>query len=238
MTEWKRKHPTAASGGIRYWIRQWYSGCTKGSAGGTIKEMMEAEIDAHLGYEKSERSDNEDSRNGYKAKQINAVMAAWKSTFHRIDNHRLNLRLWKKDKRTSQILTRKSFRCIPKEWRPVRFPKRWWISMVSRLQKDSFPMLRINKIMSEIEDWQNRPLSAVYPVIYIAAIHYSARDNGIIRKIAAYVILEINTDGYKEVLTIRIDENESSKYWLSVFMIWKTVVQKIFWSYVRMVLPA
>lgn len=80
-------------------------------------------------------------------------------------------------------------------------------------------MLRINKIMSEIEDWQNRPLSAVYPVIYIAAIHYSARDNGIIRKIAAYVILEINTDGYKEVLTIRIDENESSKYWLSVFMI-------------------
>ncbi|MDI3537215.1 MAG: putative transposase [Anaerophaga sp.] len=88
--------------------------------------------------------------------------------------------------------------------------------MVSRLQKGSFPMLRINKIMSEIEDWQNRPLSAVYPVIYIDAIHYSVRDNGIIRKIAAYVILEINTDGYKEVLTIRIDENESSKYWLSV----------------------
>jgi transposase-like protein len=88
--------------------------------------------------------------------------------------------------------------------------------MVSRLQKGSFPMLRINKIMPEIEAWQNRPLSAVYPVIYIDAIHYSVRDNGIIRKIAAYVILEINTDGYKEVLTIRIDENESSKYWLSV----------------------
>jgi Transposase and inactivated derivatives len=78
-------------------------------------------------------------------------------------------------------------------------------------------MLRINKIMPEIEAWQNRPLSAVYPVIYIDAIHYSVRDNGIIRKIAAYVILEINTDGHKEVLTIRIDENESSKYWLSVF---------------------
>jgi len=89
--------------------------------------------------------------------------------------------------------------------------------MVSRLQKGSFPMLRINKIMPEIEAWQNRPLSAVYPVIYIDAIHYSVRDNGIIRKIAAYVILEINTDGHKEVLTIRIDENESSKYWLSVF---------------------
>ena len=40
--------------------------------GGTIKEMMEAEMDEHLGYEKSERSDNEDYRNGYKTKQVNS----------------------------------------------------------------------------------------------------------------------------------------------------------------------
>lgn len=42
------------------------------------------------------------------------------------------------------------------------------------------------------------------------------RDNGVIRKLAAYVILGINMDGQKEVLTIRVGENESSKYWLSV----------------------
>lgn len=70
--------------------------------------------------------------------------------------------------------------------------------------------------MPQIEDWQNRPLSEVYPVIYIDTIHYSARDNGVIRKLAAYVILGINQDGYKEVLTIEIGENESAKYWLSV----------------------
>ena len=40
--------------------------------GGTIKEMMEAEMDNHLGYEKSERSDNDDYRNGYKRKQVNS----------------------------------------------------------------------------------------------------------------------------------------------------------------------
>ena len=40
--------------------------------GGTIKEMMEAEMDDHLGYQKSERSDNEDYRNGYKSKRINS----------------------------------------------------------------------------------------------------------------------------------------------------------------------
>ena len=73
-----------------------------------------------------------------------------------------------------------------------------------------------DKIMPQIEDWQNRPLSEVYPVLYIDAIHYSVRDNGVIRKLAAYVILGINPEGRKEVLTIEVGENESSKYWLSV----------------------
>ena len=73
-----------------------------------------------------------------------------------------------------------------------------------------------DKLLPQIEDWQNRPLSEVYPVLFIDAIHYSVRDNGMIRKLAAYVILGINADGYKEVLTIQVGENESAKYWLSV----------------------
>ena len=46
--------------------------------------------------------------------------------------------------------------------------------------------------------------------------HYSARDNGVLRKLAAYVILGISCTGHKEVLTIQVGENESAKYWLSV----------------------
>ena len=63
---------------------------------------------------------------------------------------------------------------------------------------------------------KNRPLDEVYPILYIDAIHYSVRDNGVIRKLAAYVILGINTEGKKEVLTISVGDNESAKYWLSV----------------------
>lgn len=73
-----------------------------------------------------------------------------------------------------------------------------------------------DKIIPQIEDWQNRPLSQIYPVLYIDALHYSVRDNGVIRKLAAYVVLGVNLDGRKEILTIEIGENESSKYWLSV----------------------
>ena len=46
-----------------------------------------------------------------------------------------------------------------------------------------------DKLLPQIEEWQKRPLSEVYPVIFIDAIHYSARDNNVIQKMVAYVIL-------------------------------------------------
>ena len=52
--------------------------------GGTIKEMMEAEMDDHLGYEKSERSDNDDYRNGYKRKQVNSRSVSYTHLYQRL----------------------------------------------------------------------------------------------------------------------------------------------------------
>ncbi len=73
-----------------------------------------------------------------------------------------------------------------------------------------------DKILPQIEDWQNRPLEVVYPIVYIDAIHFSVREDGVVQKCAAYVVLGIDADGKKDVLTIEVGENESSKYWLSV----------------------
>ena len=56
----------------------------------------------------------------------------------------------------------------------------------------------------------------MYPIVFIDAVHFSARDNGQIRKLAAYVILAVSLTGHKEVLSIHIGENESAKYWLGV----------------------
>lgn len=56
----------------------------------------------------------------------------------------------------------------------------------------------------------------MYPIVFIDAVHFSVRDNGQIRKLAAYVILTVNLTGHKEVLSIHIGENESAKYWLGV----------------------
>jgi transposase-like protein len=73
-----------------------------------------------------------------------------------------------------------------------------------------------DKLLPKIEEWQGRPLSAIYPVVFIDAIHFSVRDNNIIKKMASYTILGINDQGRKEVLSIQIGDNESSKYWLGV----------------------
>ena len=73
-----------------------------------------------------------------------------------------------------------------------------------------------DKILPQIEEWQNRALDDVYPVIYIDAIHYSVTDNSVIVKKAAYVILGLTRDGCKDVLSVTIGENKSAKFWLNV----------------------
>ena len=73
-----------------------------------------------------------------------------------------------------------------------------------------------DKLLPQIEEWQNRPLSSIYPIVFIDAVHFSVRTNGIVEKVAAYIILGINTDGKKDVLSIEIGKNESSKFWLGV----------------------
>jgi len=72
------------------------------------------------------------------------------------------------------------------------------------------------KIMPQLNEWQKRPLEAVYPFVFMDAIHYKNRENHQIVTKAAYVVLGVNLDGYKEILGIWIGENESSKFWLSV----------------------
>ena len=61
--------------------------------GGTIKEMMEAEMDDHLGYGRSERSDNDDYRNGYKSKQVNSSYGSMEIRCHKTENPRFSRRL-------------------------------------------------------------------------------------------------------------------------------------------------
>lgn len=71
-------------------------------------------------------------------------------------------------------------------------------------------------VLEDVTAWQSRPLEAVYPIVYLDAIHLKLRSSGHVQSQAVYVALAINLEGHKELLGLWVGENEGSKFWLSV----------------------
>lgn len=182
--------------------------------GGTIKEMMEAEMDEHLGYGKSERSDNDDYRNGYKRKQINTSYGSMEIEVPQDRKSTFQPQVVKKRQKDISDIDQKIISMYAKGM-TTRQISETLEDIYGFEASEGFISDVTDKLLPEIEEWQHRSLSEVYPVVFIDAIHYSVRSNGIIRKLAAYVMLGINLEGKKEVLSIQVGENESAKYWLS-----------------------
>ena len=82
--------------------------------GGTIKEMMEAEMDDHLGYSKSERSDSDDYRNGYKTKQINSSYGSMEIEVPQDRKSTFEPQVVKKRQKDISYIDQKIFQCMPK----------------------------------------------------------------------------------------------------------------------------
>ena len=183
--------------------------------GDTMEQMLKAELDEHLDYEYGEKPLSLNTRNGSSKKTV-------KSSYGNID---LNIprdregsfepqALKKYQKDISNIenqiismyakgMTTRDISTHIKEIYGFGISE----SMVSKIT---------NKILPNIEEWQNRPLEKVYPFVFLDAIHYHVRENNIVVKKAVYIALGYNTEGYKEILGMWVGENESSKYWLLV----------------------
>lgn len=184
--------------------------------GGTIQEMLQSEMDNHLGYDKYERASEVDNyRNGTKTKRV-------RSKYGELD---INVPQDRQSSFEPQIVSKRQKDISQIDDKIISmYAKGMTTRQISETIEDIYGfdvsegMVSdiTDKLLPEIENWQNRPLASVYPIIFIDAVHFSVRDDGIIRKLAAYVVLGINEDGRKEVLTIEVGENESSKYWLSV----------------------
>ena len=71
-------------------------------------------------------------------------------------------------------------------------------------------------VLEEVTTWQSRPLEAVYPIVYLDAIHLKMRHSGQVKNQAVYLALGINLEGYKELLGLWIGEHEGAKFWLNV----------------------
>ena len=73
-----------------------------------------------------------------------------------------------------------------------------------------------DKLLPELQAWRERPLEAVYPIVWLDAIHYKIKENGRFISKAVYTILGLNIDGKKDLLGLYLSESEGAHHWLSV----------------------
>lgn len=183
--------------------------------GDTIQEMLEAELDEHLGYGSYERSDNPNYRNGTKPKKLRSSYGEIPIDVPQDRNGDFEPKVVPKRHKDISDIEQKVISLYAKG-----LSTRQIADIVNDIYgfepSDGMISDITDKILPRIEEWQSRSLSEVYPIVFIDCIHFSVRDDHIVKKLAAYVILGVNSEGYKEVLSITVGENESAKYWLGV----------------------
>lgn len=183
----------------------------------TIEQMLEAEMDEHLGYEKhnpmGDLSGN--SRNGYNKKTIQTEMGKTEIRVPRDRNGQFEPQLigkyqTKNDGIEQQIIAMyqkgMSTRDIEDHLRDI-YGIDVSPALISRIT---------DKIMPQLMEWQSRPLSAVYPIIFFDGIVFKVRKESRVVNKCAYTVLGINMDGKKEILGIWLSENESASFWTTV----------------------
>ena len=184
---------------------------------GTIQTMLEAEIEHELGYAKNSVSEKNtsNSRNGYSKKTVRSEYGNINLDIPRDRNAEFEPQIIPKYQREitameGQILSLyakgMSSRDIEEHLNNL-YGIDVSPSMISKIT---------DKIIPEIRGWQSRQLEDVYPVVFMDAIHYSVRKEGIVVKKAVYLAIGIDREGRKEVMGFWIGENESSKYWLNI----------------------
>ena len=187
-----------------------------------LQQVMEAELEEKLGYEKSERTANYDEskmlknyRNGYSKKTVKTQLGEVDVKIPRDRNGEYEPQIIGKYDRNADGMEEKIlalYACGMSQRDISEQIKNLYDVEIS----DGLVSKIVDKITPEVTAWQNRPLESVYPFIFMDAIHYKVKENHQYVTKAAYIVLGIRQDGRKDILGVWIGEHESSKFWLSV----------------------
>jgi len=183
-----------------------------------LQAMLEAEMQNHLGYPKNHPLGNNsgNSRNGYSKKTVKTNLGGEteisiprdrKGEFEPVAVKKYEtVESDIEEKIVSMYAKGMSVRDIESHMKDI-----YGINVSSAMVSSI-----TDKVMPLVKQWQERPLSNIYPILYFDGIHFKVRDGGKIISKCAYIVLGINQDGIKEILGIWVGENEGSKFWLSV----------------------
>ena len=182
-----------------------------------LQESMEAEMDASLGYEKNQKGDvpTSNKRNGHSPKTLKSQYGEFQIDAPRDREGGFEPKPIPKYQRDVSGIEEKviplyargmSTRDIHDQIQEL-YGMELSAEMVSKIT---------DRILPEIKEWQSRPLNPVYPFVFMDCIHYKVREDGRTLSRAAYIVLGITADGYKDILSITVGANETSKFWLGM----------------------
>jgi putative transposase len=193
------------------------SGFLKDLVAPVLQEMLEAEMTDHLGYRKNTILGNNtgNSRNGYSKKKLRNNMGQTEIKVPRDRNSQFEPTAVKKYQTSTSEVEEKIISMYAKGMtcRDINdhmqdiYGVEVSAGMISQIT---------DKVLPLVQEWQNRPLDAVYPIVFLDGIHFRVRDSGKIVNKCGYTVLAINTEGKKELLGIWIGENEGAKFWMQV----------------------
>jgi len=185
--------------------------------GETLKGMLEKELDEELGYEKYEKTNEPKTnyRNGHKPKTLKTSMGELEIEVPQDRNAEFEPKIVPKHKTDISEIERQIIAMYGRGMTTREIGEQ--IEDIYGFDASAQLISRItDKVLPMIEEWQNRRLSEVYPIVFIDALVFSVRKEKSVQKASVYVVLGITADGMKEVLSIEVGEMESAKYWLSV----------------------
>ena len=188
----------------------------------TIAEFMEdgleTELDDELGYSRYDycNKNTENSRNGHSSKTLRTSFGDVAVAVPRDRKGEFEPQLLKKNQTSiSQDIEEKILSMYAKGMTTGDIEAH--IHDIYGVDVSDTTVSRItDKILPVAKEWQQRPLEAVYAVVFLDAIHYHVRSEGHIVKKAVYIAIGIDLDGHKDVLGMWVGENESAKYWATV----------------------
>ena len=180
-----------------------------------IEKMLEGELDAHLGYDKHEKTTKTNARNGFSNKKIKTSFGASEIQVPRDRGASFNPLIVPKRQRMLDGLENVIISLYAKGMSNSDIEEQ--IREVYNFEVSTSTISRItDTVSSDIIAWQNRPLEAVYLIVWMDGIVFKVRENSKIINKTIYLAVGLNRDGKKEVLGMWLGKNESASFWLGV----------------------
>lgn len=193
----------------------------QGLLGGMLKAALERGLDAelteHIGYERGDpdAAEHGNSRNGTFPKTVASQVGDVELAVPRDRNGTFTPMLVSKGQRRLDGLDGMIISLYAGGMTLRDIAHHLATTVGTELSHETISKI-VDQISDEVLAWQNRPLDALYPVIYLDAIVVKVRDGAHVHNKAAHIAVGVDMDGIKHVLGIWIQTNEGAKFWAGV----------------------